>query len=206
MKFHKSDLDEIPGFLDPEEARRLYDTALEAAGMGAPCLEVGGYCGKSAMCLGLACKEKGGVLFSIDHHRGSEEQQPGEEYFDPALFDPVSFCVNTLPCFLDTLKRFGLQDTVIPIVAESAAVGRMWGTGLSLVFIDGGHSREAALKDYAAWSGHVIPGGYLLIHDLFPDPEKGGQAPMEIYRMALSSGLFEALPMTRTLGVLKRKG
>ena len=80
---------EVKGFLDEEEGLFLYRTAERAASRG-PCLEVGSYCGKSAIYLGMGCRAQGGILFSIDHHRGSEEQQPGEEYFDPALFDPLS--------------------------------------------------------------------------------------------------------------------
>jgi len=205
MTCHKPKLDQIKGFLDDDEAARIYDIALKAAEMGRPCLEIGSYCGKSAVCIGLACNEKGGTLFSIDHHRGSEEQQPGEEYFDPELFDVASFSVDTLAHFRETVRMFDLEDTVVPIVAKSRVAGRMWGTQLSMVFIDGGHSYEAALADYATWAGHIMPGGYLLIHDIFMDPSQGGQAPWEIYQMALASGLFNELPMTKTLGVLLRK-
>ena len=51
----------------------------------------------------------------------------------------------------------------------------------------------------------VAPGGILAIHDLFPDPNEGGQAPIEIYRRAVASGDFEELPTTKTLGVLRRR-
>ncbi len=205
MTCRKPKTENIKGFLDDEEAARIYEIALKAADLGRPCLEIGSYCGKSAVCIGAACREKGGLLFSIDHHKGSEEQQPGEEYFDPELFDPGSSSVNTLEHFRRTIKHFGLEETVVPIVAESRVAGRAWTTRLSLLFIDGGHSYEAALADYTTWTGHVAPGGYLLIHDIFTDSAQGGQAPRQIYRMAVSSGLFTELPMTKTLGVLKRK-
>jgi predicted O-methyltransferase YrrM len=193
----------VKGFLDPEEGRRLYEVAQQAARRG-PCLEIGSYCGKSTLYLGEACRKNGGVLFSIDHHRGSEEQQPGEEYFDPDLFDPVSYCVDTFRCFRRTLERSGLMDTVVSLVCASATAARAWETPLSLVFIDGGHSYETVLSDYRNWSGHIQPGGYLLIHDIFKDPASGGQAPYEIYQLAVSSGRFTELPMTKTLGVLQR--
>ena len=193
----------IKGFLDPEEGRRLYETALLAAWLG-PCLEIGSYCGKSALYLGTGCREKGGTLFSIDHHRGSEEQQPGEEYFDPGLFDPQAFAVDTFGHFRRTLQMAGLEDTVVPIVAPSTLIARAWTTPLSLVFIDGGHALETAQADYDGWAGHLLPGGYLLIHDIFTDPAEGGQAPYQIYQTAIASGRFEPLPMTRTLGVLQR--
>ena len=202
------DLDELQrmhfkGFMADEESARLYELAKEAAPRG-PCLEIGSYCGQSAAYLGLGCRAAGGILFSIDHHEGSEEQQPGQEYFDPDLLDPLTGRIDTLPLFRKTLRELALQDTVVPIVARSAMVARFWTTPLSLIFIDGGHTFEAAFTDYSAWVSHLLPGGYLLIHDIFSDPAEGGQAPRCIYNMALDSGLFEELPMTRTLGVLRR--
>jgi MMP 1-O-methyltransferase len=194
---------QIKGFLDPEEGERLYATALTAARLG-PCLEIGSYCGKSSLYLGRACRKKSAILFSIDHHRGSEEQQPGEEYFDPALFDVRDYAMNTFGPFRRTLQMAGLEDTVVPIVAPSAVAARAWATPLSLVFIDGGHALETVQTDYDCWARHVLPEGFLLIHDIFEDPSRGGQAPWQVYQSAIASGLFQARPMTRTLGVLQR--
>jgi len=191
------------GFMADEEARRLYELAKEAARFG-PCLEIGSYCGRSAAYLGMGCREAGGVLFSIDHHQGSEEQQPGQEYYDPDLLDPATGRINTFPLFSKTLRELSLEETVIPIVARSAVVARFWQTPLSLIFIDGGHTFEAVFNDYNAWVSHLLPGGYLVIHDIFPDPARGGQAPYCIYNLALASGLFIELPMVQSLGVLKR--
>jgi hypothetical protein len=191
------------GFMDEEEALRLYELAREASRFG-PCLEIGSYCGRSAAYLGLGCRENGGVLYSIDHHRGSEEQQPGQEYFDPDLVDPHTGLIDTFPLFRKTIAAFGLDDTVIPIIAKSAVAARNWSTPLSLVFIDGGHTFEAAFSDYSGWVSHIMPGGFLVIHDIFSDSAEGGQAPYCIYRMALASGLFTELPLVKSLGVLRR--
>ncbi len=194
----------IKGFMDEDEAKRLHCLSLQAAEAG-PVLEIGSYCGKSAYIIGSACKEKNSILYSIDHHKGSEEQQPGEDYFDPDLFDPASDAINTFPFFRKTLEEAGLEEVVIPIVAASRTVGKMWQTQLSMVFIDGGHSFEAAYSDYRTWGGHIQSKGFLVIHDIFDDPEKGGQAPRQVYEAALSSNDYEALEITKTLGVLKRK-
>jgi predicted O-methyltransferase YrrM len=194
----------VKGFLDEEEGRCLYETAL-AAGSREPCLEIGSYCGKSALYLGAACRKNATVLFSVDHHRGSEEQQPGEEYFDPDLFDPFSGRVDTLRPFRDTLQRAGLEDTVVPIVCRSEVAARMWATPLSLVFIDGGHAFETVLSDYTVWSPHIVAGGYLLIHDIFSDPAQGGQAPYKVYQRALASGIFRKVKMVKSLAVLQRR-
>jgi predicted O-methyltransferase YrrM len=196
--------DGVKGFMDPEEGRRLYDAAAQASRLG-PCMEIGSYCGKSSLYLGAACRENGAILFSIDHHRGSEEQQPGEQYFDPQLVDPVSGRIDTLPHFRATLEAAGLEETVVPIVCRSEVAARAWATPLALVFIDGGHAFETALSDYRCWAPHLLHGGLLLIHDLFDDPADGGQAPLEVYRIALASGRFSELPRTRSLGVLRRR-
>ncbi len=197
------DPDELKGFLHREEGARLYALAAEVADLG-PGLEVGSYCGKSTLYLGAAVRSVGGTMFAIDHHRGSEEHQSGEAYHDPELFDAQLGRMDSLPQFRRTLALAGLEDMVIAVVAGSAVVGRHWQIPLSFVFIDGGHSLEAALTDYRTWAPHVMPGGYLMIHDIFPDPADGGQAPHTIYQLALASGLFAPQPMTRSLGVLKR--
>jgi predicted O-methyltransferase YrrM len=204
MEIDKHLLISVKGFLDEDEGRCLYRTALEAGRMGS-CLEIGSYCGKSTLYLGTACKKNNCILFSIDHHCGSEEQQPGEEYFDPDLFDPKTGRIDTFREFKATIDRAGLEDTVVPIVCRSEVAARCWKTPLSLVFIDGGHSMEAVSTDYEAWAGHIIPGGYLIIHDIFFDPAQGGQAPRHIYHQALESGLFRKYTMVKSLGVLKRE-
>jgi len=196
-------INQTKGFLDKEEGQRLYEVALKASKIG-PCLEIGSYCGKSTLYIGAACKKNDSVLFAVDHHLGSEEQQPGEGYFDPETYDSKYGRMDTFSLFRDAIIKGGLEDTVVPIVACSAVTARYWTTPLSLVFIDGGHTYEAAYTDYNSWLGHIMPGGYLLVHDIFKDPEEGGQAPYHVYQLAVASGLFQKLSMTKTLGVLQR--
>ena len=203
MKLDETLLNNVKGFLDRQEGNALYEIALDVSRRG-PCLEIGSYCGKSTIYLGSACRKNNSILFSIDHHRGSEEQQPGEEYFDPELYDRKTRRVDTFKEFRNTIEKAGLEDTVVPMVCRSELAARLWSTSLSLVFIDGGHSYAAAYTDYNAWAGHIMPNGYLMIHDIFKNPEKGGQAPYHIYKLAVASGLFKEVSMINTLGVLKR--
>lgn len=194
----------IKGFLDPGEGVRLYEIARQAAQLG-PCLEIGGYCGRSTCYLGQACRDGATVLFSVDHHRGSEEQQPGEAYFDAGLFDPKSYAIDTFGHFRRTLQLSDLQETVVPLVCTSTLAARAWTTPLGLVFIDGGHALETVTADYRCWAGHIVPGGFLLIHDIFKNPADGGQAPYQVYQEALASGRFVEQRMTQSLGVLQRR-
>ena len=204
MNINKGKINSVKGFLDEREAHYLYKLTLNASKTG-PCLEIGSYCGKSAVYLGTACKENGSVLFSLDHHTGSEEQQPGEEYFDPELLDQETGKIDTLRFFRKTITEFDLEDTVIPIVGHSEIVGRTWQTPLNLIFIDGSHAYKSVLNDYKIWAKHLIIGGYLLFHDIFPDPAKGGQAPYKVYQIAVASGSYEEMPMCESLGILNRK-
>ncbi len=196
-------IETVKGFLDADEGAALYAAALEAARLG-PCLEIGSYCGKSTVYLGQACKNSGAILYAIDHHRGSEEHQLGEEYHDPQLYDVQFEKMDSFREFRHTLARAQLEDVVVPIVAPSALAARHWATPLGMVFIDGGHSMAAALTDYRCWAPHVVRGGLLAIHDVFPDPADGGRPPFEIWQLAQQSGLFEAMPLIKTLGLLRR--
>ena len=75
---------------------------------------------------------------------------------------------------------------------------------VELVFVDGGHTDEHAQNDYRGWAPWVRLGGALVIHDVFPDPADGGQAPYRIYRAALGSGEFVEASATGSLRVLER--
>ena len=197
------DIESIKGFLAADEALALYQHALQASADGAV-LEIGSYCGKSTIYLGLACQRNNSTLFALDHHRGSEEHQLGEMFHDPDLYDSSEEIVDSFREFRRNIRAAGLEEVVVPVVASSTAAARHWQTPLAMVFIDGGHSLDAALTDYRCWAPHVTRGGILAIHDLFEDAHAGGQAPFAIYRMALASGLFEALGQVNSLGLLRR--
>ncbi|MGW6689230.1 class I SAM-dependent methyltransferase [Streptomyces sp. NPDC054961] len=194
------------GFMPVREGLALYEAATAAASLGLPLLEVGTYCGRSTILLADAAREAGVSAITVDHHRGSEEQQPGWEYHDPTVVDPEIGLMDTLPTFRRTLHKAGLEDHVIAVVGRSPQVAAAWGGPLGLVFIDGGHTDEHATGDYEGWAPHVAAGGTLVIHDVFPDPADGGQAPYRIYRRALASGAFEEVSVTDSLRVLRRTG
>ena len=185
------------------------DALVSAAGSAdvalGPFLEVGSYCGKSACYLGPVAARLGTVLYSLDHHRGSEENQAGWEWHEPDLVNPVVGLIDTLPWFRRTIHDADLEDTVVALVGQSPVVARHWSTPLSLLFIDGGHGADAARADYQGWTPKLAPGGLLVIHDVFTDPALGGQAPHDqIYQPALASGLFTTFSATGSLRVLRR--
>lgn len=183
--------DETRGFLPADEAGALHAAALAHLRPGGVAVEIGSYCGKSAVYLGHAARERGARLVTIDHHRGSEEQQEGWEYHDTSLVGSDGR-METLPFLRETLARAGLEDVVDVVAARSPHVASWWGRELDLVFVDGGHTDEHAQGDYDGWARWVRPGGALVIHDVFPDPADGGQAPYRIYLRALDDGFVES--------------
>lgn len=195
------------GFMPPDEGDALYDAAVAAAAdcPGSPLLEVGSYCGRSTVWLGAAARAAGTVVFAVDHHRGSEENQAGWEWHDTSLVDARTGKMDTLPKFRDTIHDAGLEDVVFAVVGQSPMVARHWTTPLAFLFIDGGHGVEPARLDYELWTPHVAMGGTLAIHDVFPDPKDGGRPPYEeIYLPALASGRFKLTSATGSLRVLRR--
>lgn len=195
--------DDVIGFMPADEGRALYDAAVRYLGDGTG-VEIGTYCGKSTVLLGAAAQQTGGVVYTVDHHHGSEEHQAGWEFHDTSMVDPVTGLFDTLPTLRHTLDAAGLDDHVVAVVGRSHVVARSWRTPLSFLFIDGGHTEEAAQRDYAGWAPWVNVGGGLVIHDVFPDPDDGGQAPFHIYRRAIDSGEFREVGVTSSLRVLER--
>jgi predicted O-methyltransferase YrrM len=191
------------GFMPPDEGLALYETALTYGRAGA-ILEVGTYCGKSAIYLGAAARAADTVVVTVDHHHGSAENQAGWEYHDPTLVDPRTGRMDTLPTFRATIAGAGLEERVIAIVGTSQAVASLWNTPLAMVFIDGGHTEDLAQADYDGWAPHVLPGGALVFHDIFPDPADGGQAPYRVYQRALASGAWRERRIAGSLRVLER--
>ena len=195
------------GFMPEEEGDALYEAAVAAslAVPGAALLEVGSYCGRSTVWLGGAAREAGTILFAVDHHFGSEENQPGWEWHDKTLVDDRTGRMDTLPMFRATILDAGLSDVVITVVGDSPTIARHWTTPLSFLFIDGGHGIEPATLDYELWTPHVAVGGTLAIHDVFPNPADGGRPPYEnIFLPAVQSGLFREVSATGSLRVLQR--
>ena len=194
---------QVIGFMPADEGRALYDAAVTYLGDGVG-VEIGTYCGKSTIYLAHAASVTASTIVTIDHHRGSEEQQPGWEYHDTTMVDDVTGLFDTLPTLRHTLDAAGLDDHVVAVVGKSSLVARSWRTPLQLLFIDGGHTDAAAQQDFDGWARWVAVGGTLVIHDVFPDPNAGGQAPYRVYRRALDTGAFREVSAIGSMRVLER--
>ena len=183
MNFNK--IDKIKGFMPSHEGEALARWAMQFSKIG-PIMEIGTYCGKSSMYLSIGAKKNNQIVFTLDHHAGSEEHQLDEEYFDKEIYDYKIKRVNTLPLLIKNINKLKVKN-IVPIISESAIAASNWNTDLGILFIDGGHSFESANNDYLCWESKIISGGVLIIHDIFEDPDEGGQAPYEIYQKALNN-------------------
>ena len=190
------------GFMPDDEGLALYDAAVVAGARG-PLLEIGTYCGKSAVYLGAAARAAGTMLFTVDHHRGSEENQAGWQHHDTEVVDPRTGRMDTLPFFRRTVEDAGLEDVVVGVLGHSVPVARVWRTPVAFLFIDGGHAEDIAMADYEHWAPHVMAGGTLAIHDVFEDPADGGQAPFHVWQRAVADG-FTPTAARGSLRVLTR--
>ena len=182
-----SNFKKIKGFLKHTEGVALYENTKEVCVHG-NAAEIGSYCGKSTCYIAQACKENNSLLYAIDHHRGSEEQQKGQEYFDEEIFDVVENRINTYPLFLKNIKEYELDNFIKPMVMDSISASKEISEALDFIFIDGSHTYESARNDYKYWEPKLRNGGILAIHDIYDSEDDGGQAPREIYETALREG------------------
>jgi len=206
------------GFMPDDEGAALLAGAIRAgrrarSGRGRPgtsgrpvFVEIGAWCGKSTIYLGAAAEATGAVLFSVDHHRGSEENQAGWEHHDADLVDPADGRIDTLPHWRRSVATARLEDVVVGVVGDSPTVASSWHTPLAFCFIDGGHGDEPARADFGGWAPHVVAGGWLAIHDVFPDPADGGRPPYELWREALDSREWVEDGECGSLRILRRVG
>ncbi|MFZ4516578.1 MAG: class I SAM-dependent methyltransferase [Acidimicrobiia bacterium] len=190
------------GYMPDVEGLALFRAANDVlTRVDGPVLEIGTYCGKSACYLAAAAEAAGQHCITVDHHRGSEEMQPGWEHHDDGVVDARSGRIDSLPEFRRTIEAAGLEATVVALIGDSPALARYWHQALALLFIDGGHSEHIAMADYLAWEPFITPGGVLAIHDVFADPVDGGQGPFRVWERAVADGFepWETIGSLRTL-------
>ena len=198
-----------PGFLPTDEAAALHEAArrVAAAKLG-PLLEIGAYLGRSTLYLAAALVGSDTVVYSLDHHHGSEEMQAGWPHHDARFADRATGLLETLAAWRACVVAAGAEDLVVGLIGESRRVAANWATPLGLVFVDGGHAEDVCRADVAGFSPHLIEGGLLVFHDIYADGVGGGEAPWRCYLEVLASGAYEEeeAASTGSLRVLRRLG
>ena len=99
-----ANIENIKGFMPSHEGEALASWAEEFSKIG-PLMEIGSFCGKSSIYMGLEAKKLNQVVYTIDHHQGSEEHQLNEEYFDSEIYDKSlqlssGFCIHKVSFYI----------------------------------------------------------------------------------------------------------
>lgn len=130
---------DIPGWLEPEVARHLYEIGYNSTG---DILEVGTYFGRSTYLIACGMRDAGKNhnLITVDiHSRG----------IDPESQKQFVLAEDSVTFLLKSLKRHGIQDHVIQMIGWSdRCLPLLDFTTIDTVFIDGGHDYESCSKDF----------------------------------------------------------
>ncbi len=151
-------------------------------------------------------RERGGtVLFTVDHHRGSEENQAGWEHHDPSVVDPRTGRMDTLPFFRRTIEDAGLEDVVVAVIGDSPTVAAHWAHAArarcSSTAVTRSTSRSPTTRPGRRTSRRAACSSF---HDVFEDPADGGQAPFEVWTARGAPPAFTPVSTTGSLRVLRR--
>ena len=179
-----------------DEGEALFEAALRAgrAGLAGPSpptfVEIGAWCGKSTVYLGAAAEATGAVLLSVDHHRAPRRTSPGGSTTRPTWWTPRR--AHRHPAALASRhrrrpasRRRGRASWATPPPWPRAGAAR-WPSASSTA----GTARSRPGRTTAAGRPTSPLGGWLAIHDVFPDPADGGRPPYELFCAALDSGEF----------------
>jgi predicted O-methyltransferase YrrM len=146
----------VPGFLLENEARFLGRMAACAPRAGV-IVEIGSFKGKSAVMLGkLAEHYDIGPIVAIDPHNFNNAEllehrsSPGATSYDE---------------FLNNIEAAGVSPYVEVHRQLSTEVAKSWDRAIRLLWIDGDHSYRGAKADFDAFMPHLIPNGFVALHD-----------------------------------------
>ena len=150
--------------------------------------------------------QAGTVLFTVDHHRGSEENQAGWEHHDPEVVDPETGRMDTLPFFRRTIEAAGSRGRRGRRRRRLGAGRRASGTTpLGFLFIDGGHAEDVAMADYATLgAARRRRAACSRSTTCSRTRPTGGQAPFHVWQRAVADG-FAPVSTTGSLRVLRNE-
>jgi hypothetical protein len=144
-----AEVQSFPGWLTPDQARRLWDCAAELP-PGATVVEIGSYQGRSGSVLAVAVAPSGGRVTAIDPFVGGLPR--GQ--------------VGSQDSFERNRRQAGVRNSVDLLVCRSTEARPNWAAPIDLLFVDGKHDVVTVLDDLR-WIRHVRPGGYVAVHDSF---------------------------------------
>jgi predicted O-methyltransferase YrrM len=184
----------VPGWTPPDQLLTLFDLALGSAALGGDLLELGTWCGRSAVALGLAARTTGCRLHCIDlfpalddwrrNADGSYSMQVRLDEATVAAYDEQTvwaqpFERDILPLYRQhggplqvlraTLERYGIEGSVRIYRGNRALIAQALPAGqrLRLAFVDGDHGFDAVTRDIRAIAPRLLDGGWICFDDAF---------------------------------------
>jgi len=221
----------IPGWSPLDQLMALFTLAFSGTHLSGDILELGSWCGRSAVALGLAAKltgkgkvhcvdlfpEKndwyenadGTYSFAVDIG-GKKYGAYGEQtvWAEPFLRDikPMYERFNgTLEAFNLAMLANDMKDWVFPYRADLDGFSKMVPDdfALRLAFIDGDHSCAAVAKDIEIVERFLVPDGWICFDDAFSSYDGVDEA---IQKHIVDSGKYKNYQqMTRKCFVAQRK-
>jgi hypothetical protein len=185
----------VEGWLDDAEADLMITATVKAASLPLDeiaIVEVGSYCGKSTVVLGMAVKQaglRGAGVYAIDPHDGKVTG------LDQSIlqFEP------TAEKFFHNLRAAGVADVVTPLVACANQVN--WSKPIAFLFIDGFHDYENVSADFNHFAAWLPPGGLVGFHDCadyFPGVKR-------FVNELMSQGDFKLFDQAKSLVILEKR-
>lgn len=156
--YYQAQWEGLYGWLSEEQGKWLFEMAKKNVPSG-NIVEIGSAFGRSAVCLAWGAQlSKNGKVFSVDPHTGGKgfREQLGEAAED----------FSSLQGFRRNIRRFHLQEWIVPWVIKSDEGALRWNNGkIRLLFIDAWHTYNAVRQDILHWIPRVAAGGIIAIDD-----------------------------------------
>lgn len=222
---------DIPGWSPIDQLLTLFTLAYTSADLDGDILELGSWCGRSAVALGMAAKlsakgkvhcvdlfpekndwfmnEDGTYSFAVTIDGrligAYEDQTVWAEPYESDIAPVYDRYAGILEAFNTSISNNGLSNLVSPVKGDLISFLKVAPKDLKvrLAFIDGDHSYEAVSNDIALIEQSLVQGGWICFDDAFSSYQGVNIA---IQKHVINSGKYEyCQQMTRKLFVARRR-
>lgn len=221
----------IPGWSPIDQLLTLFTLAYTNADLDGDILELGSWCGRSAVALGMAAQLSGkGRVYCVDlfpdkgdwfqNEDGTYsfavnidgrlvgaygEQTVWAEPYKRDIAPVYKRFTGTLDAFSTSMSNNGLSSLVSPVKGDLISFSKIAPDALKvrLAFIDGDHSYAAVSNDIALIESYLLHGGWICFDDAFSSYPGVNEA---IQKHIIDSGKYQyCQQMTRKLFVARRR-
>jgi hypothetical protein len=221
----------VHGWTPIDQLFTLYTLTWTTAKLGGDVVEVGSWCGRSAVVLAAAAKASGVAAvhcvdlfpeksdwkqnpdgsYSFDmvidgkRYGGYQEQTVWKETFESQTGRIYESYNGVFDCFRETVAKRGMDDVVRPHRGDLESLLTKLGPDFRcrLAFLDGDHGFEAVCNDIRNIDRHLVPGGWLCFDDAFTCYDGVSRA---ITELVIANPEYDCCQqMTRKLFVARKK-